>query len=312
MIGRRVILKRGSRDDGEKPFWISFADLMTALMVLFLVALSAALMNAQKETERAKQAEQAAKSAELALIEEKKKRDLNRERRTAETKVFLDEVQKIVGRHDGVVLDRDRLVINFGTRAQFASGKHELTLDQANALRRLVPELLASVRNEVGQGRNWLKLGNTFECIFQKGAKVLRSFMHTGFVEPIRRTVNAEVGPHQPVIQPPEWPPVARVSSHVSEQGASRLFVSDQNIAISRHMLTAAMAKQPKRPEIDIGFFATPEFRESREKSEAKLSRSRLLPNACKLLFQPCSHCFHGRWSGRCKPRQRLGVDPSK
>jgi outer membrane protein OmpA-like peptidoglycan-associated protein len=156
MIGRRVILKRGSRDDGEKPFWISFADLMTALMVLFLVALSAA-MNAQKETERAKQAEQAAKSAELALIEEKKKRDLNRERRTAETKVFLDEVQKIVGRHDGVVLDRDRLVINFGTRAQFASGKHELTLDQANALRRLVPELLASVRNEVGQGRNWLK-----------------------------------------------------------------------------------------------------------------------------------------------------------
>jgi outer membrane protein OmpA-like peptidoglycan-associated protein len=157
MIGRRVILKRGSRDDGEKPFWISFADLMTALMVLFLVALSAALMNAQKETERAKQAEQAAKSAELALIEEKKKRDLNRERRTAETKVFLDEVQKIVGRHDGVVLDRDRLVINFGTRAQFASGKHELTLDQANALRRLVPELLASVRNEVGQGRNWLK-----------------------------------------------------------------------------------------------------------------------------------------------------------
>lgn len=47
MIGRRVVLKRGSRDDGEKPFWISFADLMTALMVLFLVALSAALMNAR-------------------------------------------------------------------------------------------------------------------------------------------------------------------------------------------------------------------------------------------------------------------------
>ena len=53
MIGRRIVLKRGSRDDGEKPFWISFADLMTALMVLFLVALSAALMTAQKETEAA-------------------------------------------------------------------------------------------------------------------------------------------------------------------------------------------------------------------------------------------------------------------
>lgn len=24
-----------SRDEGEKPFWISFADLMTAMMILF-------------------------------------------------------------------------------------------------------------------------------------------------------------------------------------------------------------------------------------------------------------------------------------
>jgi outer membrane protein OmpA-like peptidoglycan-associated protein len=157
MIGRRITIKRGSRDDAEKPFWISFADLMTALMVLFLVALSAALMNAQKETERARMAEQAAKQAQQALVEEKKKRDLSRERRTAEMKTFLDEVQKVVGRHEGVVLDRERFVINFGTRAQFPSGKHELTLDQANALRRLVPELLASVRDEVGHGRNWLK-----------------------------------------------------------------------------------------------------------------------------------------------------------
>jgi outer membrane protein OmpA-like peptidoglycan-associated protein len=157
MIGRRIVLKRGSRDDGEKPFWISFADLMTALMVLFLVALSAALMNAQKETEAARRAQREAEKLKQELVEEKKKRDLTRERRTAEMKIFLDEVQKIVGRHDGVVLDRDRFVINFGTRAQFASGKHELTLDQANALRRLVPELLSSVRNEVGQNRNWLK-----------------------------------------------------------------------------------------------------------------------------------------------------------
>lgn len=31
------------REEGEKPFWISFSDLMSALMVLFLVAMSVAL-----------------------------------------------------------------------------------------------------------------------------------------------------------------------------------------------------------------------------------------------------------------------------
>ena len=31
--------RRAPRDEAEKPFWISFADLMTALMVLFLVVM---------------------------------------------------------------------------------------------------------------------------------------------------------------------------------------------------------------------------------------------------------------------------------
>ena len=38
MIGTRIVLKRGGKDEPEKPFWISFSDLMTALMVLVLVA----------------------------------------------------------------------------------------------------------------------------------------------------------------------------------------------------------------------------------------------------------------------------------
>ena len=44
MIGRSVIVKRGGKSEAEKPFWISYADLMTALMVLFLVAMSVAMM----------------------------------------------------------------------------------------------------------------------------------------------------------------------------------------------------------------------------------------------------------------------------
>jgi outer membrane protein OmpA-like peptidoglycan-associated protein len=164
MFGQRVALKRGSRDEAEKPFWISFADLMTAMMVLFLVALSVALMQAQKETAKAKTEKERAERIQIELAKAKeelerreRERDTRRERRTAEVKAFLDEVEKVVRRHEGVVLDRERHVINFGPRAQFDSGKHDLKLDQANALRRLVPELLVSIQSEMEQGPNWLK-----------------------------------------------------------------------------------------------------------------------------------------------------------
>ena len=42
--GVRMPTPKRGREDGEKPFWISFSDLMSALMVLFLVAMSVALL----------------------------------------------------------------------------------------------------------------------------------------------------------------------------------------------------------------------------------------------------------------------------
>ena len=48
MLGPRFILGNTGRDQAEKPFWISFADLMSALMVLFLVVMSAALLSVTK------------------------------------------------------------------------------------------------------------------------------------------------------------------------------------------------------------------------------------------------------------------------
>ena len=44
----RTVIKRGSKGEPEKPFWISYADLMTALMVLFLVVMSVALLAVTK------------------------------------------------------------------------------------------------------------------------------------------------------------------------------------------------------------------------------------------------------------------------
>ena len=67
MLGNRIAIKRGARDEGEKPFWISFADLMTSLMVLFLIAMSVALVAVTKKTNEAER-KQAQRRDDLARI----------------------------------------------------------------------------------------------------------------------------------------------------------------------------------------------------------------------------------------------------
>ena len=68
MLGPRIIVKRASKDEAEKPFWISFADLMTALMVLFLVVMSVALLAVTKTvSERERKQELNKRNIELLL-----------------------------------------------------------------------------------------------------------------------------------------------------------------------------------------------------------------------------------------------------
>jgi flagellar motor protein MotB len=72
MFNRRIVLPRGGRDEGEKPFWISFADLMSALMVLFLVALTIELNKANEQREIAER-------SRIEAIEQKEKSEAAKE-----------------------------------------------------------------------------------------------------------------------------------------------------------------------------------------------------------------------------------------
>ena len=57
MIGIKASRRKAGKEEAEKPFWISFSDLMSALMVLFLVAMTVALLaitHDVSETERQK------------------------------------------------------------------------------------------------------------------------------------------------------------------------------------------------------------------------------------------------------------------
>lgn len=130
MFGAKVVLKRGSKDEAEKPFWISFADLMTALMVLFLVVMGVALLAVTKNvSEREKKEEQHRRDIEL----------------------ILDRFERAAKRYDGIKVDRLRSTIDFGDRARFALGKFNLSADQEEVLRQFVPEILVLANDDLGK-----------------------------------------------------------------------------------------------------------------------------------------------------------------
>lgn len=132
MIGARVVIKRGSKEEAEKPFWISFSDLMSALMVLFLLVMSVALVAVTKRVSEA---------------------ELARAQREKEIELLMRRVQESAHEFEGVhVYERS---INFGDRARFDFGSSRLRDDDQKLLRAFVPKILEIADGPLG--RRWFK-----------------------------------------------------------------------------------------------------------------------------------------------------------
>jgi outer membrane protein OmpA-like peptidoglycan-associated protein len=130
MLGPRIVFKRNSKDEAEKPFWISFTDLMTAMMVLFLVVMGVALLAVtDKETEQRK-------------IEGRYEKEV--------AKLF-DQFELATVKHPGIKLHRDRGVIDFGSQAKFTKGEWKMAPQQVKPLREFVPSILAIANGEIGK-----------------------------------------------------------------------------------------------------------------------------------------------------------------
>jgi flagellar motor protein MotB len=130
MFGPKVVIRRGTRDEAEKPFWISFADLMTALMVLFLVVMGVALLAVTKTvTDREK-------------LEEQHRKDID---------LILERFTQAAQRYEGIKVDKDRRVIDFGDRARFAFAQSALTSEQESVLRQFVPEIVTLADDDLGK-----------------------------------------------------------------------------------------------------------------------------------------------------------------
>lgn len=122
------------RDEGEKPFWISFADLMTALMMLFLVVMSVSLMVITRK-----------------VNQEERKESIRRE----EIRALCGRIQADSKQVGAVNVDCENYRIDFGDKARFERGDHRLPADAMRMLREFIPTVLAVVDDDLG--KRWLK-----------------------------------------------------------------------------------------------------------------------------------------------------------
>lgn len=141
-----------SRDEAEKPFWISFADLMTALMILFLIVMVITLLSVkrqsdqlhQKEAKLAQQTEQIKKQSKQ--FDDFKEKDRLARERIAQQREFKQALKQELPA--GVSLRGD--IIEWGDQMRFDNGSSALTSEQQATLRQDIRTLLKQATGPAG------------------------------------------------------------------------------------------------------------------------------------------------------------------
>lgn len=135
MFNRAFNGRQRRSDEAEKPFWISYADLMTAMMVLFLVVMVASLSSV---TQRIQQAEAGEKSRghDIARLCEK----LELQAKNLNKTIHVD-------CHDNR--------ISFGEAGRFEHNRFSLTPEGLKALQDVVPLVLDAANSD--EGKKWFK-----------------------------------------------------------------------------------------------------------------------------------------------------------
>lgn len=151
MLGVQRPARKTHRDDAEKPFWISFADLMTALMVLFLVTVGVALLDITQKASDAEREKREAQQEQQKWIEEAQQKQ---QKRIEEIDQILAQIKESAKDYPGIEVRG--YSVEFGDRVRYRTRGHMLSSKQARLLRSFVPKILDAVRTPLGQ--KWFKL----------------------------------------------------------------------------------------------------------------------------------------------------------
>lgn len=133
MFGTQAPAPQRPKTEGEKPFWISYADLMTALMILFLIVMVASLAMMTRRIAAAEQGERA---------------------RTTDISNLCNRL-KIRARNLNIVVDCRENRINFGEAGRFGHNDYKLGPTGQQALRDVVPLVIDAANSD--EGRRWFK-----------------------------------------------------------------------------------------------------------------------------------------------------------
>lgn len=130
----RIVLKRSGKVEGESPFWISFSDLMSALMVLFLLVMAVTLISVTKDVTSAEQ------------------RKIQREK---DIKELMSTIREESRDFPEVKVNESTYRIDLGDIVRFDSGRSDIQPSGAKFLRRYVPVLLKAQASDLGQ--RWIR-----------------------------------------------------------------------------------------------------------------------------------------------------------
>ena len=165
MMSRKIRIK----DDGERPFWISYSDLMTTLMVLFLVVMSvtiltitqelldkqARLIEQQKELERtnARLLSQQAELAQAKILMDSLKQ--SRDQRQKAIKFIFDKIKAASEKDEyrgRINVTNEPLIVDFGESARFSRGDFHLSREGVQILQSFMPEILKIIESSNEEG----------------------------------------------------------------------------------------------------------------------------------------------------------------
>ncbi len=130
----RIFLKRSGKVEGESPFWISFSDLMSALMVLFLLVMAVTLISVTKDVTSAEQ------------------RKIQREK---DIKELMSTIREESRDFPEVKVNESTYRIDLGDIVRFDSGRSDIQGAGAKFLRRYVPVLLKAQASDLGS--KWIR-----------------------------------------------------------------------------------------------------------------------------------------------------------
>lgn len=126
--------RRAQKLEGESPFWISFSDLMTALMALFLLVMAVTLISVTKDVTAAE------------------RRKIQREKDIQE---LMAEIRKDSREFPDVQVDASTYRIDLGNVVHFHSGSADISEAGSRFLRAYIPVILKTQATALG--KEWIR-----------------------------------------------------------------------------------------------------------------------------------------------------------